>query len=93
MACWARALAFLLTKQRKSKPLLTAPLLFIAAWELSRGASHRRGPCPEGLGVLHQLIGTRVVTTVPVCDQMISRKANQALFLSLSLKYTSMNFS
>ena len=79
--------------QRKSKPLLTAPLLFIAAWELSRDAFPRRGPCPEGLGMLHQLIGARVVTAVPVCNKAISQKANQALFLSLSLRYTSTNFS
>lgn len=39
-------------------------------------------PVLRGLGVLHQLTGARVVTAVPVCDQAISGKANQALFLS-----------
>lgn len=62
MACWTRALAFLLTKQRKAQSLLRAPKLLIAAPELTRGASGRCVPCPEGLGVLHQLTGTRIVT-------------------------------
>lgn len=43
--------------------------------------------------MLHQLTGGRVVTAVPVCDQVISQKANQAIFLSLSLRYTSSNSS
>lgn len=45
-----------------------------------------------GVGALHQLIGMRYVTAVPVCDQVIGWKANRALFLSFSLRCTFRNF-